>query len=154
MDFRAEYSLGYRLFSMVCAVPVCHGFSQHLIRTKGMSSGIPQLQKIVREFTDRVLQPGYENYTTLLHAGNTDAWSKVVTTLCNPGEGVLVSKWTYPSAMASMQPFNINPVPVDIDAQGMRSDALRTVLTEWDEVARGMPRYHWRLVSRTFLIKL
>ncbi|KAJ7129722.1 PLP-dependent transferase [Mycena epipterygia] len=108
----------------------------------GMSSGLPQLQKIVKEFTEKVYNPGYENCTTLLHAGNTDAWSKVVTTLCNPGEGVLVSKWTYPSAMASMQPYNIKPVPVDIDAQGMRSDALRTVLTEWDEAARGMPRPH------------
>jgi len=39
-----------------------------------------------------------------------------------------------------MQPYNIKPVPVDIDGEGMRSDALRTVLTEWDEAARGMPR--------------
>ncbi|KAJ6613492.1 PLP-dependent transferase [Mycena sp. CBHHK59/15] len=91
----------------------------------GMSSGLPQLQKIVTEFTDK----------TLLHAGNTDAWNKVVTTLCNPGEGVLVSKWTYPSltlnsAMASMQPYGIKPVPVDIDGQGMMSGALRNILTE------------------------
>ncbi|KAJ7095348.1 pyridoxal phosphate-dependent transferase [Mycena belliarum] len=105
-----------------------------------LASGLPQLQKIIKEFTDKVYKPGYGNYTTLLHAGNTDAWSKVVITLCNPGDGVLVSKWTYPSAMASMQPFNIKPVAVDIDGQGMRSDALRTILTEWDESARGMPR--------------
>ncbi|KAJ7507762.1 pyridoxal phosphate-dependent transferase [Mycena galericulata] len=108
----------------------------------GLSNGIPQLRKIVKEFSDKVFQPGYENYTVLLHAGNTDAWSKVVTTLCNPGEGVLVSKWSYPSAMATMHPFNIKPVPVDIDAQGMRSDALRTILTEWDEGVRGIPRPH------------
>ncbi|KAJ7047399.1 pyridoxal phosphate-dependent transferase [Mycena alexandri] len=106
----------------------------------GMSAGLPQLQKIVKEFSDKVYSPAYENYTCLLHAGNTDAWNKVVITLCNPGEGVLVSKWTYPSAMATMQPFNIKPVPVEIDGQGMRSDALRTLLTEWDEAARGMPR--------------
>ncbi|KAJ6484992.1 pyridoxal phosphate-dependent transferase [Mycena vitilis] len=106
----------------------------------GMSSGLPQLQRIVKEFSDKVYTPGYENYQILLHAGNTDAWNKVVTTLCNPGEGVLVSKWTYPSAMASMKPYNIKPVPVEIDGEGMRSDALRTVLTEWDKIARGMPR--------------
>jgi aromatic amino acid aminotransferase I len=106
----------------------------------GLSGGLPQLQKIVKEYSDKVYDPAYENYTTLLHAGNTDAWSKVVTTLCNSGEGVLVSKWTYPSAMASMQPYGIKPVPVDIDAQGMRSDALRTLLSEWDAEARGMPR--------------
>ncbi|KAJ7179162.1 pyridoxal phosphate-dependent transferase [Mycena filopes] len=110
------------------------------LATYGMSAGLPQLQKIVKEFSDKVYTPGYENYTVLLHAGNTDAWHKVITTICNPGHGVLVSKWTYPSAMATMQPYNIKPVPVEIDSEGMRSDALRTLLTEWDEVARGMPR--------------
>jgi aromatic amino acid aminotransferase I len=48
--------------------------------------------------------------------------------------------------MAAMQPYNIKPVPVDIDGQGMRSDALRTILTEWDAEARGMPRYTWLIV--------
>ncbi|KAJ7638781.1 pyridoxal phosphate-dependent transferase [Roridomyces roridus] len=108
----------------------------------GMAAGLPQLQKIIKEFSAKVYQPAYDNYAVLLHAGNTDAWSKVVTTLCNPGEGVLVSKWTYPSAMATMQPHNIRPIPVDTDAQGMRSDSLRAILTEWDEAARGMPRPH------------
>jgi hypothetical protein len=50
-----------------------------------------------------------------------------------------------------MQPYNIKPVPVDIDGEGMRSDALRTVLTEWDEAARGMPRYKWSIVPRTLV---
>ncbi|KAK7061696.1 Aminotran-1-2 domain-containing protein [Favolaschia claudopus] len=105
-----------------------------------LSTGLPQLQKIVKEYSDKVYDPAYGNYQTLLHAGNTDAWSKVVLTLCNPGDGVLVSKWTYPSAMASMRPYGMVPVPVDIDTQGMRSDALRTILSEWDAEARGMPR--------------
>jgi hypothetical protein len=40
-----------------------------------------------------------------------------------------------------MRPNNIIPVPVAMDGQGMRSDALKKVLSEWDEDARGMPRY-------------
>ncbi|KAJ7283688.1 pyridoxal phosphate-dependent transferase [Mycena rebaudengoi] len=100
------------------------------------------LQTIVAEFTEKVFQPGFKDAKVLLHAGNTDGWSKIVMTLCNPGEGVLVSKWTYPSAMATMRPFGIKAVPVDIDGQGVRSDALRTVLSEWDETVRGMPRPH------------
>ncbi|KAF8195928.1 pyridoxal phosphate-dependent transferase [Mycena galopus ATCC 62051] len=75
----------------------------------GLSGGLPQLQKIVKEYSDKVYDPAYENYTTLLHAGNTDAWSKVVTLYVTPGKG-------------------------------MRSDALRTLLSEWDAEARGMPR--------------
>ncbi|KAJ6515922.1 pyridoxal phosphate-dependent transferase [Mycena sanguinolenta] len=107
----------------------------------GMSSGIPQLQKIVHDFSTKVYDPAYSNFVTLVHAGNTDAWHKVVTTLCDPGDGVLVSKWTYPSSMAAMRPYGIKAVPIEIDEQGMRSDQLRAILTEWDPAAHdGMRR--------------
>ncbi|KAF8165378.1 pyridoxal phosphate-dependent transferase [Crassisporium funariophilum] len=108
----------------------------------GMSGGLPQLQKVIHEFTGNVYKPAYSNFTTLLHAGNTDGWMKIVTTLCNPGEGVLTSEWTYPSAIATMTPFGITPVPLPMDGQGMRSDTLRDTLSGWDEKARGMPRPH------------
>lgn len=65
-----------------------------------MASGAPQLQEFLMEFTRRVYQPGYKNFTTLVHAGNTDGWSKAVMTLCNSGEGVITSEWTFPTAMA------------------------------------------------------
>jgi aromatic amino acid aminotransferase I len=61
-------------------------------------------------------------------------------TLCNPGEGVLVGEWTYPSAMAAMYPVAVTPVPVALDSEGIRSDDLNKVLSEWDHVGRGMPR--------------
>ncbi|KAJ7276368.1 pyridoxal phosphate-dependent transferase [Mycena haematopus] len=116
-------------------------------------AGIPQLQKIVQEFSEKVYDPGYANYTTLLHAGNTDAWHKVVTSLCNHGDGVLVSKWTYPSSMAAMTPYGIKAVPVEIDDQGMRSDSLRAILTEWDAEARGMPSRFFFHVRTTRVVR-
>ncbi|KDR83779.1 hypothetical protein GALMADRAFT_110657 [Galerina marginata CBS 339.88] len=106
----------------------------------GMARGIPQLMKVIGEFTAKVYQPGYANYATLLHAGNTDGWAKAVTTLCNPGEGVLTSEWTYPSALATMEPHGIRTVPVSMDGQGMSSVALRELLSTWDEETRGIPR--------------
>jgi hypothetical protein len=107
----------------------------------GLAKGIPQLQKIIQEFSTKVYRPAYANFATIIHAGNTDAWNKSVMTLCNPGEGILTSEWTYPSAIASMKPFGISPVPVKMDSQGMSSIGLRQVLSSWDEIARGMPRY-------------
>ncbi|KAF8640115.1 hypothetical protein AX17_001351 [Amanita inopinata Kibby_2008] len=107
-----------------------------------LASGLPLLQKIVHEFTAKVFQPGYGNFTTFVHTGNTDGWAVVVETLCDPGQGVLTSEWTYPSAIAAMEPHGIKPIPVAMDSQGMRSDALRTLLSEWDETSRGMPRPH------------
>jgi aromatic amino acid aminotransferase I / 2-aminoadipate transaminase len=72
-----------------------------------MATGVPALQEFIKEFTKKVYQPGYNNWTTLISCGNTDGWSKIAITLCNPGEGILVSEWTYPSALAvsSTSPF-------------------------------------------------
>lgn len=107
----------------------------------GLAKGIPQLQQIIAEFTATIFRPGYSNHTIQLHVGNTDGWAKIVSTLCNPGEGILVSEWTYPSALETTNPLGISPVPVSMDGQGMNSAALREVLSGWDEAARGMPRY-------------
>jgi len=106
----------------------------------GLAGGLPQLQKLCLEFTGKFFKPAYTNYGIMLHAGNTDGWSKIVTTLCDPGEGVLCSEWTYPSALSTMLPYGIRSVPVGMDGQGMSSVALRQVLSTWDETARGMPR--------------
>jgi aromatic amino acid aminotransferase I len=35
---------------------------------------LPQLQKIIYDFTDKVYQPAYEDFTTLVHTGNTDGF--------------------------------------------------------------------------------
>ncbi|RXW25294.1 hypothetical protein EST38_g585 [Candolleomyces aberdarensis] len=107
-----------------------------------MAAGQPKLREFAKEITDKVFRPAYSNYTILAHVGNTDGWMKAVLTLCNPGEGVLASVWTFPSALACMEPYNIKPVPVAMDGEGMRADALRELLLTWDAEARGMPRPH------------
>ena len=38
----------------------------------GTAQGLIGLQKFMREFTAKVYQPQYSNFTTLVHAGNTD----------------------------------------------------------------------------------
>ncbi|KAJ7590496.1 pyridoxal phosphate-dependent transferase [Mycena floridula] len=105
------------------------------------ATGLPDLQRIFKEFTTKVYQPGYSNFTTLVHAGNTDGIQKSIMTLCNPGEGIICSEWTYPSTVTAMLPANIEPIPIAMDSEGMRADALRATLREWDAEARGRPRY-------------
>ncbi|KAJ2931572.1 hypothetical protein H1R20_g5414, partial [Candolleomyces eurysporus] len=91
-----------------------------------MASGHPKLRELAKEITDKVFRPAYSNYAVLAHLG----------------EGVLTSVWTYPSALACMRPHNIKPVPVAMDGEGIRVDALRDLLLSWDAEARGMPRPH------------
>jgi aromatic amino acid aminotransferase I len=102
--------------------------------------GLAQLSTICMEISSRIYKPAYTNFTTLVHAGNTDGWAKTVSMLCNPGEGVLCDEWTYPSALASMNPQGISAVPVEMDFQGMSSTALRELLASWDADSRGMAR--------------
>jgi aromatic amino acid aminotransferase I / 2-aminoadipate transaminase len=107
----------------------------------GTAQGIIPLQKFLKEFAAKVYQPNYADFTTLINTGNTDGWSRAVLTLCNPGEMFITEEWTYPSAVASSSPYNISPVPIAMDAEGMRADDLYKTLSEWDEVTRGAKRY-------------
>lgn len=108
----------------------------------GQASAQSQLQDFLKRFISEVYRPAFADWTVLIDTGNTDGWSRAVLTLCNPGEGVLCEEWTYPSAMASMIPFNIKPVAVAMDGLGMKSDDLENLLSQWDPVSRQMPRPH------------
>lgn len=108
----------------------------------GTAQGILPLQKFIKEFSGKVYQPAYEDFATLIHTGNTDGWSRAVLTLCNPGEVFITEEWTYPSAVASSQPYGVTPVPIAMDAEGMRADDLYKTLAEWNEEERGAKRPH------------
>lgn len=107
----------------------------------GMATGLPQLQKFIKDFVEKVYQPAYSDCTIMAHIGNTDGWSRVMQTVLNPGEGFLTEEWTYPSVVASSKPYGIHAVPVAMDKDGMSSVDLRKVLSEWDEKVRGCKRY-------------
>ncbi|KAI0340764.1 PLP-dependent transferase [Trametopsis cervina] len=108
----------------------------------GTAQGIIPLQKFVRNFAGKVYQPAYENWTTILTTGNTDAWTRAVLTLCNRGEFFLTEEWSYPSALASGKPYGILPVAIAMDSEGMDPVDLRKTLAGWDVAARGGPRPH------------
>ncbi|KZT71526.1 PLP-dependent transferase [Daedalea quercina L-15889] len=103
----------------------------------GTATGLPQLQKFMKDFVDKVYQPAYDDCTIMVHTGNTDGWSRCMQTLMNPGEKFLTEEWTYPSALASSKPYGIYPVPVALDKDGMSSAALRNVLAGWDATTQG-----------------
>lgn len=69
------------------------------------------------------------------------SWHRAVITLCNKGDCILAAEWTYPSALVQLVPLGITVADVAIDGQGIRADSLRSVLRDWDEVARGAKRY-------------
>ncbi|TFY79839.1 hypothetical protein EWM64_g4169 [Hericium alpestre] len=99
----------------------------------GAATGMDPTQEFIQSFTARVYRPGYSDFATLVHGGNTDGWSRIVTTFCNPGDTILTEEWTYPSALSAAKPYGIQVLPVGMDGEGLRADSLKDVLAAWDE---------------------
>ncbi|KAG8864615.1 hypothetical protein FRB96_005119 [Tulasnella sp. 330] len=108
----------------------------------GMATGMSLLQKFILEFARRVHKPYLPTTMTLLNTGNTDAWNRVVQTLINPGDTILVEEWSYPAALTTSRPYEASFAPVAMDGEGMRADALEYVLEHWNEEERGSRRPH------------
>lgn len=106
----------------------------------GMATGVLPLQQFLRDYSRIFYKPGFSDFTTLVHTGNTDGWSRVVYSLLNPGDSMLVEEWTYPSALSAALPIGIHTVAVPLDSKGMRPDALRHILSTWDSKSRGFNR--------------
>jgi len=106
----------------------------------GVVTGIPQLGKVVKEFTTTVHRPAYKDFVTTINAGSTDAWTKVVETLCNPGDAILMGEYAYVTAVTAARPYLVVPFPVKMDAHGIRADALHDTLSSWDAAVQGRPR--------------
>ncbi|GKZ85804.1 hypothetical protein AnigIFM56816_011775 [Aspergillus niger] len=111
------------------------GFLQY-----GSGTGNAQLRAWCREFTQRVHRPAYADWNVLLHPGNTNAWSKVVSLLCETDDYILCETYTYPSAQAFWIPLGIKAAPVASDAEGMRADTLAQTLRDWEDTHPGTRR--------------
>ncbi|BGP56694.1 hypothetical protein JCM8202v2_004324 [Rhodotorula sphaerocarpa] len=103
----------------------------------GTAAGLPPLAKFIYDFTTRVYRPATSDFRVVINAGSTDAWGKIVTTLCNPGDGVLAEEWTYPSALATAWPNGIKPVPLPMDGDGLTVQGMEDVLGGWNPDEHG-----------------
>ncbi|GAA5871437.1 hypothetical protein JCM1840_002894 [Sporobolomyces johnsonii] len=107
----------------------------------GTAAGLPPLAQFIYDFTARVYRPAYSDFKTVINAGSTDAWGKIITTLAESGDGVLCEEWTYPSALATAWPNGIKPVPLPMDGEGMTPEGMDELLANWNpEEHDGMRR--------------
>jgi aromatic amino acid aminotransferase I / 2-aminoadipate transaminase len=57
--------------------------------------------------------------------------------LLNPGDSVIFEEYTYPSALETMHPLRIMPVPIKMDEEGMLDTELRDILDNWNTEKQG-----------------
>jgi len=85
---------------------------------------LPELEEAVRLGWSSVCHP--ESVTVV--DGSLDAVDRVLTSLLRLGDHVLVENPTFPPFLDLLELIGAVPVPVAIDGEGMRPDALRAVL--------------------------
>ncbi|GAA5925167.1 hypothetical protein JCM10213_000550, partial [Rhodosporidiobolus nylandii] len=98
----------------------------------GYANGFPTLRAWLADWTREVYDPATSDWEILLHTGNTDAWHKLVSMLCEPGDLILCEEYTFASAMAMWASLGCRSTPVKMDGSGLRADDLERVLSNWD----------------------
>ncbi|KAJ1935071.1 hypothetical protein FBU59_005501, partial [Linderina macrospora] len=97
----------------------------------GDGCGIDSYRAFLRQHTTKFHQLKYTGWDVIASCGNNDALSKVVALFCEPGDAMLVEKWTFPGALGVLSNSGVRPVPVELDSEGMVPQALDTVCSEW-----------------------
>lgn len=108
----------------------------------GGAYGSAKLVSLITELTEKVMPPGYNDYEILINNGSTDGWSKVVDLLTEPGEYILLEKFTFPSAQGLWAPKGCRAAPIAIDAQGIVPEDLERILKNWDVDQPGVKQPH------------
>jgi aromatic amino acid aminotransferase I / 2-aminoadipate transaminase len=95
------------------------------------------IDEFLLKFVEKVYRPAYKDYDILLSCGNTDALYKIFNMTLDPGDSVIVEEFTYPSALESMHPLQVNTVGIKMDREGMLDTDLEQVLANWEFSPRG-----------------
>ncbi|KAJ3316175.1 hypothetical protein HDU76_002023 [Blyttiomyces sp. JEL0837] len=93
--------------------------------------GWPQAVDACKKYIigDRV--PKYNDWDLFITAGNTMAMDSALRLLCERGDGLDFFEYTYSSAMESMRPLGLIPVPVKIDSEGLIPADLERAIKEF-----------------------
>ena len=101
------------------------------LSTQFSSLAILIVDEFILEFVEKVYTPGFGDYNILLSCGNTDALYKIFNMLLDPGDYVLVEEFTYPSALETMRPLQVETVGVKMDREGMLDTDFEKMLNNW-----------------------
>ncbi|KAJ1987551.1 hypothetical protein GGI04_006127, partial [Coemansia thaxteri] len=101
----------------------------------GDGCGVDSYCAFLRRYTQRVHRPLYAEWGVIASCGNTDAIGKAVSLFCEPGDTILVERWTFPGALSSLAAARVKPVPVAMDGEGMLPEELDRTCRKWSGAA-------------------
>lgn len=98
----------------------------------GYSAGSPQVLRFVTEHVELVHNPPYEDWECCLSCGTTSAVDIAFRILCNPGDTVLVEKYSYSGTMSCATAQGLRTLGIEMDNLGLLPDDLDQKLENWD----------------------
>ncbi|KAJ2555394.1 hypothetical protein EV175_002278 [Coemansia sp. RSA 1933] len=105
----------------------------------GNGRGVLSYMGFVREHTERLHAPLYEDWDVVVSSGNTDAFTKAISLFYQSGDTLVVDEWTYPAAIETVCPMGIHLAPVKMDGEGMVPSDLDRLCETWEGPGK-MPR--------------
>jgi aromatic amino acid aminotransferase I len=106
----------------------------------GLGTGDPHLVSFLKQHTQMVHNPPYEDWSTTLSCGNTYSFYTCLRMLLERGDHLVMEEFAYSSAISACGPMGINIVGVEMDDQGMTATGLDSVLKTWDMSRGRKPR--------------
>ncbi|KAJ1817456.1 hypothetical protein LPJ56_004061, partial [Coemansia sp. RSA 2599] len=97
----------------------------------GDGCGVDSYCRFLHKHTQRAHNPPYSGWGVIASCGNTDAIGKAVSLFCQPGDSILVERWTFPGTLSSLRAAGVHPVPVALDSEGMVAEDLDRVCNAW-----------------------
>lgn len=105
----------------------------------GFSAGSPQALRFITEHVELVHHPPYEDWDCCVSCGTTSAIDIAFRILCNPGDTVLVEKYTYPGTIASARAKGLKTLGIEMDDLGLVPEDLDQKLQNWDHAVGRKP---------------
>ena len=106
----------------------------------GPTVGSPSLIQFLTEHVDIMHHPSYADWSLSLTSGSTAALEIAFRIFSNKGDTALAERFTYPGAIEGATLVGLRFEGLELDGEGLRPEALRRVLREWDSSQGPTPR--------------
>ena len=98
--------------------------------TGGLPSLVSQL-KTLQEEKHSLSPDAWLNNDIIVTSGSQDGLCKCLEALLEPGSSVIMEEFVYAGTLSIIEPYKPNYHVVTADAQGMRPDSLKQILSQW-----------------------
>ncbi|KAI4701498.1 hypothetical protein J4E81_003238 [Alternaria sp. BMP 2799] len=108
----------------------------------GQGSGSAQLLRFMTEHTELIHDPPYQDWKCTMTIGSTSATDMCLRMFTRPGDMILSEEYTFSAFVETARPMGVRVCGVPIDNEGLLPDEMDSLLTNWDQTARGARKPH------------